>query len=236
MTYGSLFSGIGGMDLGFDRAGWNCAWQVESNEFCRRVLEKHWPLIPRYDNVIGFQPPSRPDAIIGGFPCQDISIAGKGAGIDGQRSRLWHEFERIIGVCRPRFAVIENVPAILGRGLDRVLCDLAELRYDAEWYCLPAAGLGAPHVRNRVFVVAYPNGFMVDKGNGICQSETWQASLSKAVYDQHAIANGWDMAAAQRASRMDDGVPPRLDRLRGLGNAVVPQVAQWIAERILQHA
>jgi len=158
MTFGSLFAGIGGIDLGLERAGMRCLWQVECDPYCLRVLAKHWPDVRRWDEVRTFPPDETweaPDLICGGFPCQDLSYAGKGAGIEGARSGLWSEFARIIRHLRPRFVLVENVPALLGRGLGRVLGDLAEGGYDAEWDCLPAASIGAPHRRDRVFVVAY---------------------------------------------------------------------------------
>jgi DNA (cytosine-5)-methyltransferase 1 len=98
------------------------------------------------------------DVLAGGFPCQDLSYAGKGAGIDGERSGLWGEYARLIRELRPRYVVVENVTALLARGMGRVLGDLAACGYDAEWDCIPAAAVGAPHRRDRVWIVAYPNG------------------------------------------------------------------------------
>jgi DNA (cytosine-5)-methyltransferase 1 len=157
LTIGSLFSGIGGLDLGLEWAGLGpVVWQCEIDPFCRAVLAKHWPDAKRYDDVRsidGFT--QRVDVICGGFPCQDISDAGKRAGIDGERSGLWSEYARIVGILRPRFVVVENVAALLGRGMGRVLGDLAALGYDAEWSTLRASDIGAPHRRERVFIVAY---------------------------------------------------------------------------------
>ena len=148
MTFGSLFSGCGGMDLGLERAGMTCAWQVEIDPFARKVLAKHWPNIPKHDDVKTF-PPSDPkdwhvDLICGGFPCEDLSFAGKGKGLKGSRSGLWFEFARIVREIRPPFALLENVSALLVRGLDAVLGSLAAMGYDAEWGCVPAAFVGAP--------------------------------------------------------------------------------------------
>ena len=146
-----LFSGIGGFSLGFDRAGIQTAAFCEIEPYARRVLAKHWPGTPIYDDVrtlsaarLEADGVGRPDIICGGFPCQDISLAGHGAGLGGGRSSLWFEFLRLIGDIRPRFAVIENVPALRSRGLDDVLRGLASIGYDAEWHCLPAGALGAP--------------------------------------------------------------------------------------------
>lgn len=157
MTFGSLFSGIGGFDLGFERAGLRCAWQVEIDPFCQRVLAKHWPEVPRHGDIKTFPPEGdwSVDIICGGFPCQDISNAGKREGIDGERSGLWSDMLRVIRVVRPRYVVVENVAALASRGLDRVLGDLAASGFDAEWEVLPAAAFGAPHIRERVFILAY---------------------------------------------------------------------------------
>jgi len=132
-------------------------WQVEIDPYCQEVLAKHWPEVKRYGDIkeCGAANLDPVDLICGGFPCQDISYAGKGAGIEGKRSGLWKEFYRIICELRPRFVLVENVPALLGRGLDVVLGDLASCGYDAEWESLPAAAFGAPHRRDRIFVVAY---------------------------------------------------------------------------------
>lgn len=159
-TYGSLFSGIGGIDLGLDRAGMVCQYQVEIDEYAQKVLQKHWPHVTRYGDVrtVGRHNLIPTDLICGGFPCQDISIAGKRVGITGERSGLWKEFYRVICELRPRYVLVENVPALLYWGIDTVLGDLAEAGYDAEWHCLRASDFGAPHIRERIFIVAYPGG------------------------------------------------------------------------------
>jgi len=157
-----LFSGIGGFSLGLERSGgFKTVAFCEVEPFCTKILNKHWPEVPVYGDVreltakrlaadgIGV------DAICGGFPCQDISTAGKGAGIEGERSGLWSEYARLIGELRPRYVFVENVAALLGRGLDRVLGDLAALGYDAEWHCIPASAVGAPHQRDRIWIMAH---------------------------------------------------------------------------------
>ena len=157
-----LFSGIGGFSVGLERAGFQTVAFCEIDPFCQCVLKKHWPRIPIYDDIRSLTAERLTadgiavDVISGGFPCQDISVAGPGAGINGARSGLWTHYARIIGEVRPRYAVMENVSALLGRGLERVLGDLAEIGYDAEWHCIPAAAVGAPHRRDRVWIVAYP--------------------------------------------------------------------------------
>jgi DNA (cytosine-5)-methyltransferase 1 len=190
LTVGSLFSGIGGFDLGLERAGMRTVWFCEQDPFCKRVLAKHWPGVPVHDDVcalvadadgapkdtcaptggsrqtagergdVGPLPVPVPyvDVLCGGFPCQDLSYAGRGAGLDGNRSGLWGEYARLIRELRPRYVVVENVSALLARGLGRVLADLAACGYDAEWDCIPASAVGAPHRRDRIWLVAYPNG------------------------------------------------------------------------------
>src|SRR5690606_21100576 len=148
MTFGSLFAGIGRFDLGFERAGMECRWQVEIDEFCRKVLAKHWPHVRRWDDVRTFPPEPidewRVDVICGGFPCQDISYAGRGAGLKGKRSGLWFEYARIISELGPRFVAVENVAALTTRGLDSVLGTFADLGFDAEWGVVPASAFGSP--------------------------------------------------------------------------------------------
>ena len=159
-----LFSGIGGFSLGLERTGgFRTVAFCEIEEFPRRVLAKHWPDVPIYDDVRTLtherlqQDGIAVDVICGGFPCQDISLAGKGEGLAGERSGLWREFARLIDEIRPRYALVENVAALLFRGLGDVLGDLAALGYDAEWHCIPASYVGAEHDRDRIWIIAYPD-------------------------------------------------------------------------------
>jgi DNA (cytosine-5)-methyltransferase 1 len=157
-----LFSGIGGFSLGLERTGgFQTVAFCEIEPFCRSVLAKHWPGVPIYEDVkiltterLGSDGITV-DVICGGFPCQDISVAGKGAGLDGERSGLWFEFHRLIKEIKPQYAIIENVSALRSRGLDAVLRSLAEIGYDAVWHCIPASAVGAPHQRDRIWIVAY---------------------------------------------------------------------------------
>jgi DNA-cytosine methyltransferase len=172
----SLFSGIGGLDRGFEQTGgFKTIAFCEIKPFCQRVLAKHWPTLPIYNDVrlltardLWNDGLRQIDAIVGGFPCQDLSSAGKRLGLSGDRSGLWREFYRLICEIRPKIAILENVPGLLApfrrageitqqAALGNVLGQLAEAGYDARWFCLSAADLGAPHQRTRVFVVAYPN-------------------------------------------------------------------------------
>lgn len=159
-TLGSLFAGIGGIDLAFEAAGFRIAWQVEINDFCTDILSKRWPDVQRFRDVreCGAHNLTRCDVIAGGFPCQDISVAGKGAGIrPGTRSGLWFEFARIIGELRPRLVLLENVPVITSRDGAVVAENLTVLGYDARWGVISAADAGTSHRRKRWFCVAYPN-------------------------------------------------------------------------------
>lgn len=158
LNIGSLFSGIGGLELGLEVAGvGKTIWQVEQDDFCRNVLAKHWPEAERFDDIktVGANNLRYADIICGGFPCQDISLAGSGAGLAGERSGLWGEMHRVIREIRPRFVIVENVPALTGRGLGTVLGDLASCGYDAQWDCISAASIGACHRRDRLFIIAH---------------------------------------------------------------------------------
>ena len=160
MRVGSLFAGIGGFDLGLSWAGYDIVWQVELNEWCRKVLAKHWPDATRFADIrdCGLHNLEPVDVICGGFPCTDISLAGKQAGLNGEQSSLWWEMRRIVGELRPRYVIVENVPNLLIRGFDRVLGSLSEIGYDAEWDVISAHDVGAPHLRQRLWIVAYPCG------------------------------------------------------------------------------
>lgn len=162
LAIGSLFSGIGGLDLGLECAlrdgGFDVStiWQCEQDAWCCGILARHWPDALRYDDVRNVSADApRIDILCGGFPCQDVSVAGKGAGLAGARSGLWYEFARIARELRPRIVVVENVAALLSRGLDTVLGDLSEAGYDALWFDLRASDVGAPHQRERLFIVAW---------------------------------------------------------------------------------
>jgi len=231
LIYGSLFAGIGGIDLGFDRAGMRCGWQVENNSYAKRVLEKHWPGVRRWDDVRTFPPEPvdewRVDVIAGGFPCQDISRAGRGAGITGEQSGLFAELLRTVRTLRPRIVVLENVAALLFRGLGDVLGNLAALGYDTEHHCLPAAHFGAPHIRDRVFVMAHTDG----AGLPIPELETIFRAGREGKGRTAPQCSWW--RTEPDVGRVANGVPNRVDRLRCLGNAVVPQVAEYVGRQIV---
>ena len=243
VTFGSLFAGIGGIDLGFERCGMECKWQVEINDYAQKVLAKHWPKVHRERDIRECSARNLDwvDVIAGGFPCQDISYAGLGAGLDGERSGLFFEAIRLVRELQPRAVVLENVAALLTRGLDRVLGTLAEIGYDAEWHCIPAAYVGAPHIRNRLFVMAYANSVGRRKGS-ILQRVAAQKLLPRDAWGGVSVAVHASAGLSGRVRRipndsfygMAHGIPARVDRLRGLGNAVVPQVAELVGKMVLR--
>jgi DNA (cytosine-5)-methyltransferase 1 len=243
ITFGSLFAGIGGIDLGFERCGMECKWQVEINDYAQKVLAKHWPKVHREKDIreCSARNLERVDIIAGGFPCQDISYAGLGAGLDGERSGLFLEAIRLVRELQPRAVVLENVAALLTRGLDRVLGALAEIGYDAEWHCIPASYVGAPHTRNRLFVMAYANSvgrrkspiFQRVAAQKLLPRDEW-AGVSVAVHASAGFSGRVRRIPNGSFYGMAHGVPSRVDRLRGLGNAVVPQVAELVGKMVLQ--
>jgi DNA (cytosine-5)-methyltransferase 1 len=317
VTIGSMFSGVGGLELGLERGlragGFEArtVWQSEIDPTCCAILRRHWPDAELLGDVRGLTPPPA-DLICGGFPCQDISLAGSGAGLEGTRSGLWYEYAGIVGLVRPRVVVVENVSALVNRGLDRVLGTLAALGYDAWWDCLPAQAAGAPHRRDRLFVVAWRvsdserHGLRDEpkRGAGAPQEANGWDSFPEYVGEALADAQrnglqgeqqagatsgpavgGGDVAdsnsrrregqrqpwsprrCGKQGARRDEpdgcdrprwpprpddvlawrsmpadtqpaicrvayGIPRRVDRLRALGNAVVPQVAEVLGKAI----
>ncbi|MCP4240204.1 MAG: DNA cytosine methyltransferase [bacterium] len=235
----SLFAGIGGLELGLERAGLGTTrWQVELEPFNRKVLAAHWPDAERFADVRDVSAEDFPgcDVICGGFPCQDISSAGKGEGIDGQRSGLWREFARLIGEIRPRIVVVENVPDLAVRGLGRVLGDLCALGYDAEWEIVSAQDAGAPHLRKRLFILATHTDSAGLEGRHseelperAGERAAGESSSSLAKRDP---LTWWQAEPAVGA--VADGIPGRVAQLRALGNAVVPQVAELVGRRALR--
>lgn len=264
-----LFAGIGGFSLGLERTnGFETVAFCEIDTNAQKVLAKHWPSVPVFDDVATLTKERLDeqgiyvDVITGGFPCQDISTAGKGAGLAGERSGLWFQFHRLIEEIRPRYAIIENVSALRFRGLDQVLRSLAEIGYDAEWHCIPASALGAPHQRDRIWIVAYPSlvgrgeeyphtrgGGEGDSAQGFVGSGSLLGCamadangpysegrrLSSGAYAQHAdaVSAGW-WETEPAVGRVANGVPNQSHRLKQLGNAVVPQIPQLLGHAILE--
>jgi DNA (cytosine-5)-methyltransferase 1 len=300
------FSGIGGFSLAARWLGGIETVQfVERDPYCQQVLAKHWPTVPIHDDICTFQPePGSADIICGGFPCQDISQAGKGAGLAGSRSGLFYELLRVVRLVGPRYIVLENVAAITHRGMDTVLGALAEAGYDAEWACIPAAAVGACHQRDRWWCVAYATGTGARKDEPRIRGQRdrkdllgdghTDAEVSKpTAHPTHMLSHGgagrqqgqpggqalpksgdgdraatpdpmrqrlegpdelgssgapWPSAIARLSPdwrsylsepvlcRGDDGLSGRVDRLKALGNAVVPQVAMIPLARVLELA
>ena len=225
MKFVSLFAGIGGLDLGLERTGHECIGQVEWADYPYAVLEKHWPDVPKIRDVKDFHGTEfgKFDLLVGGYPCQPFSKAAHSKRYgDQHEAHLWPQVHRIICNVRPSFVLLENVAGHLELGFDRVLGDLAESGYDAEWDCIPASAVGAPHRRDRVFIIAYPN----DDSESDCgeHDETRLMSQVRVPFRE------WPDPPENLG--VANGVSRRLDRLRGLGNAVVPQVAEWIGERL----
>ena len=289
LTVGSLFTGIGGLDLGLERAGMRVLWQVEIDDYCNKVLEKHWPGVRRYGDIkaIDWSEVEPVDLICGGFPCQPVSVAGARKGDEDERW-LWPEFLRAVREVRPRYAFVENVPGLLstddGRLARGVFGDLATIGYDAEWNIVSAADVGAPHLRKRVFIVAHAQsdlrsaprnerpfaldwsnsslenprclvgqegaeiedvlfGF-IEEGHSRSQSPRSNNARSLADTDGEGLegghpetrltaSSGW-WAVEPDVGRVANGVPSRVDRLKCLGNAVVPQVAEYIGRLIVE--
>lgn len=289
MKFISLFSGIGGLDLGLERAGLECVAQVEKDDYCRRVLAKHWPHVLRHDDVKTFDRSiydGPVDLIAGGFPCQPHSVAGKQRGADDDRD-LWPDYRRIVGLYKPRWVLAENVPGIKDTILDEVLSDLESMDYTHRTLIVPACAFDAPHIRYRVFIVAHAQGeqggrvqqrgIQAHAGAGnqdvahaesvgrlrdrdIGQGETTilqrhdahaggssiddatHAGCERLSQPEHEWKHGGPIAergwwaTEPSVGRVAYGIPHRVDRLRGLGNAVVPQVAEWIGRIIMEVA
>lgn len=264
LTVGSLFSGIGGLDLGLERAGMKVVWQSEIDPYANRVLKKHWPEVPNLGDIkqIDWSMVERPAVICGGYPCQPFSNAGRRKGEEDSR-HLWPWVRQAISELRPRYAILENVRGHLSLGGTTVIADLAALGYDAEWRIVSAASVGANHRRDRIIIVAYPNstglqrpvwassqrrinGFAdgrkkvaytdCEHSEQLCGERTVFSAreLERRVGEIRPISSWWE--TEPDVGRVADGVPSRVDRLRGLGNAVVPQVAEVIGRLVMSHA
>lgn len=271
----SLFAGIGGFDLGLERTGGFETTEVaELDGYASKVLAKRFSDVPNVGDVTTAEYGSA-DIICAGFPCQDISFAGEGAGLAGSRSGLWREVVRAVRMVGPRFTLLENVAALLSRGLDTVLGDLAEIGHDAEWHCIPASAVGAPHRRDRIWIVANPRseqheGCRAPLSGTLAEELSRTSANAEAMFGQAFIGTEQDgdqqsfgevadaqgerrdrrgswpepagrpepsdgrwWSAEPDVGRVAHGVPSRVDRLRCLGNAVVPQIPELIGRAIL---
>jgi DNA (cytosine-5)-methyltransferase 1 len=314
LTVGSLFSGIGGLDLGLERAGMKVIWHSEIDPYACRVLKKHWPEVPNHGNIkeINWEQIERPDVLCGGYPCQPFSTAGKRQGEEDPR-HLWPWVRDAISRLRPRYAILENVRGHLSMGGLSVIGELATLGYDAEWRIISASSVGANHRRDRIVIVAYPNSERLERERpeqqtarptrsgensreavanannerrqgrtgesepkpnrrSVNESEQWGRTANNPRVSSNApnVANassgnggneepyglrevyrqatelgepfstgrtlGYWWQIEPDVGRVAHGIPSRVDRLRGLGNAVVPQVAELVGRLVIEHA
>lgn len=238
-----LFSGIGGFSLGLERTGGFVTTAFcEIDPFCRKVLNKHWPKVPIYEDVSKAKfRKGQADAIVAGFPCQDLSIAnsvwGERAGLAGERSGLYREALRAIRLVRPDYAILENVSDLVGLGLGVILGDLAALGYDAQWHCIPASAIGSPQERDRVWIIANARGVRMPRlvtSEDISGFRPWwarsQADLQLICDNPFQRTDRWPQPLVRG---VDDGIPDRAHRVHALGNAVVPQIPEIIGRAIL---
>ncbi len=227
-----LFSGSGGFSLGLERTGgFETVAFCEIEPYARLVLARHWPEVPCFENVAvaDFGPIGPVDLVTAGFPCQDISFAGKGAGLSGDRSGLfWHVLRAVRMVGRPKL-LLENVAALLKRGMGDVLGAMAQIGYDAEWHCIPASAVGAPHRRDRIWIVADP------QRDEQPRQEPCVGTFGRMGRGEQCVAwdGGWE-AALSALRGMDDGLSRSVDRTDLMRNAVVPQIPELIGRAILQ--
>ena len=246
MKFISLFAGIGGFDLGLERAGMTCVAQVDNNEFCQKVLAKHWPDVPRFGDIrdVGRHNLPAADLICGGFPCQPFSVAGKQRGTDDDR-HLWPEMLRVITELKPAWVVGENVPGIISIFIDQAISDLEGQGYTCEPFVFPACAFDARHIRYRLFFVAYAHGERFSEVGSMGYDEIQQAKRKEMFevggggeFVEYSGRNGgkhngktWPVEPG--VGRVVNGISHRMDRIRGLGNAVVPQVAEFIGRVIM---
>ncbi len=230
----------GGFSLAAHWMGWETVAFVERDKFCQKVLRKNFGQgIEIYDDITTFSGKpfrGRVDVVCGGFPCQDISIAGKHEGISGSRSSLWSEMHRVIGEVRPRFAVVENVGALLGRGMWKVLGDLSQIGYDAEWDSFTGYQVGLPHSRERVFIIAYPanDGCKYTVDGTSPGLRKWRYLQTISATGNVSVAKGRLLEEVRSAEfvRTANGIPDRMDRIKSLGNSIDPQIAFEIFKAI----
>ncbi|MBM6636641.1 DNA cytosine methyltransferase [Leclercia adecarboxylata] len=234
----ALFAGAGGGILGGNLLGWRTVCAVERDAYAAQVLAQRQNdgilrPFPIWSDVRSFN--GKPwrgivDVVSGGFPCQDISGAGKGAGIEGERSRLWKQMARIIDEVRPLYALLENSPLLVGRGLAMVIGDLASLGFDAQWCCVSASECGASHNRDRIWLVAYTQGKHGQSWDSVVQSQDGRAPIQSGGLPGMDASGGWRRGGAwpecePRLCRVADDVAFGVDRLKALGNGQVPRVA-----------
>lgn len=235
MTHGSLFSGIGGFEEAAERAGIPTLWNCEYEKYQRHILQQRYQASAQYDDVRTVTELPYVDIISGGFPCQDISVAGKMEGIGGGRSGLWSEMFRICGEVRPKYILIENSPALLIRGFERVLCNLSGIGYHAEWQCISNLSFGYPHKRKRLYVIAYSDEIR-QQGN-ICIGGGFKPIFKQWTpnpHDGYSCAERIYQIPASDAVRNGDGFRHWSHRVGSCGNAVNPTVVHYLFDCILK--
>lgn len=234
LTHGSLFSGIEGFGLGAAFAGIKTLWSCEYEDYQASIIKKNFGENHEINRDIRtYSNPTFVDIISGGFPCQDISVAGKGVGIVGERSGLWTEMYRVIREVRPKYIIIENSPMLLIRGFERVLCDLSKIGYDAEWQCISNYAFGYPHKRERLYLIAYSNEIGL-------QSDVCKCRSINSIFKQWTSDTSVGYTCAKRileipvhsTVRNDDGFSNWSHRVGSIGNAVNPTVAKYLFECI----
>jgi DNA (cytosine-5)-methyltransferase 1 len=233
LTHGSLFSGIGGFERGAQMAEIKTLWNCEYMPFQRKILKKHFPNSKQYEDITKAEITERVDIISGGFPCQDISVAGKMEGIRGGRSGLWSEMFRIIRNVRPGYVIIENSPALLIRGFEQVLCDLSQIGYNAEWQCISNVSFGYPHKRERLYVIAYANEKRLQ--GDICKQGTANSIFRKWTPNQndgYSLSKRIHEIGACEVIRNGNGFQNWSHRVGSIGNSVNPTIAYYLFECI----
>lgn len=223
-----LFSGIGGFSLGLERAGMQTVAFCEIDPYCQAVLRKHWPEVPIYDDVRALPPIGCVDLVCGGFPCQPFSVAGKRLGAADDR-HLWPAMLEVIQRERPTWVLGENVVGLVRMELDRVLSDLEAAGYACRAFTIPACAVGAPHRRNRIWIVAH------SERNKQPRQESRHGALGRMGRQQQPFPwdKGWKVALREFRG-VDDGLSYRVDRVDTLRNAVVPQIPEIIGRAIIQ--
>jgi DNA (cytosine-5)-methyltransferase 1 len=237
----SLFAGIGGLELGLERAGMTTVGQVEIDPYCQRVLAKHWPDVPRHDDVRTTtdwwtsEPRPRVRVVCGGFPCQPVSEAGRGLAQQDARW-LWPAMADVIAAVEPEWVIGENVPGLLTRGVELVVADLRSLGYRVRVGTISACAVGAPHARERVFVLAHSVRFGCREGRDQ-HSASWRRQAGPKIRKGRlgSVERSDWRPAEPGVGRVAHGVPATVDRIRALGNAVVPQVAEHVGRLIIAH-
>lgn len=237
MKHLGLFEGIGGFSLAAEWVGWETIAWVEKNQFCQKVLKKHFPNAKGHDDIKDFNGlPYRGkiDIITGGFPCQNISSSGDQKGINGNQSGLIWEMLRVCWEVSPKYILAENSPNLTKKGLDQILCSLAKMGYNAEWGYLPASKFGAYHKRARTYLIAYPSSLGCKRIlQGLRKGDKVLSPPSNKI-KFYSLPKSIDGLGDSKRIRKSDGLPYKLDRIKSCGNAIVPQVAYQIFKIIDQ--